>query len=186
VWINCERTDRKRKVPSFRAGTQGSPAAKILKGGKMPNNDDTAAKLGSLLIQGFKMLSDACPDCDTPLMQGKNGPKICVNCGDAEAPKSEKPRGQETPKAKAVGHKLPEHGYSEGIPYRPFANPNGPPEAAVFAENVLLKEIKNVAAHLEQTSVEMNNTGDLKARQVQIEYLRQCAETVKALQSIRL
>jgi len=150
----------------------------------MPNKDDTAAKLGSLLIQGFKMLSDACPDCDAPLMQGKNGPKICVNCGDAEAPNPGNQRGQEN--TKALGHKLPEHGYSEGIPYRPFANPDGPPEAAVFAESVLLKEIKNVAAHLEQTSVECVDTGDLKARQVQVEYLRQCAETVKALQSIRL
>jgi len=149
----------------------------------MPNKDDTAAKLGSLLIQGFKMLSDACPDCDAPLMQGKNGPKICVNCGDAEAPKTQKPRGQDN--TKSLGHKLPEHGYSEGIPYRPFGNPDGPPEAAIFAENILLTEIKNVAAHLEQTAAEVVNTDDLKARQVQVEYLRQCAETVKALQSIR-
>jgi len=152
----------------------------------MPNKDDTAAKLGSLLIQGFKMLSDACPVCDAPLMQGKNGPKICVNCGDAEeAPNPGKPRGQQNAKP-VVGHKLPDHGYSEGIPYRPFANPNGPPEDAVFAESILLTEIKNVAAHLEQNAAEFVNMDELKVRQVKVEYLRQCAEAVKVLQSIRL
>jgi len=142
--------------------------------------DDVSAKLGSLLLKGYKMLADSCPDCSNVLMQDKKGLVICVNC-NASGPKPvEVDAGN--------AHKLPAHGYSDGFPYRVPTEKEGPPEGAYYAEGVLLREIKAVALQLEKgRDQKLEDTNEtLKDGQVKMEYIRQCAETIKSLQGIRM
>ncbi|HUV54599.1 MAG TPA: Sjogren's syndrome/scleroderma autoantigen 1 family protein [Candidatus Krumholzibacteriaceae bacterium] len=43
-------------------------------------SEGSMKKMGELLRQGARMLSDACPECGTPLFQLKNGDTICPMC----------------------------------------------------------------------------------------------------------
>ena len=43
-------------------------------------SEGSVKKMGELLRQGARMLSDACPECGTPLFQLRNGDTICPMC----------------------------------------------------------------------------------------------------------
>jgi len=147
--------------------------------------DDVSAKLGSMLLKGYKMLADSCPKCSNVLMQDKRGVVICINCKADEELIPIPSSVMEIDPARA--HKLPEHGYSEGFPYR---SKEGTPESAYYAEGVLLKEIKTMALTLEKGTPDLliceDVKGMIKDRGVIIEHIRQCAETIKSLQGIRM
>ncbi|KAI3429226.1 hypothetical protein D9Q98_005325 [Chlorella vulgaris] len=41
-----------------------------------------SSNMGQLLLEGWAMLADTCPDCGVPLMRHPSGaPMLCVNCG---------------------------------------------------------------------------------------------------------
>ncbi|KAG0056012.1 hypothetical protein BGZ83_006625 [Gryganskiella cystojenkinii] len=43
--------------------------------------DKVSAAMGSYMLQGWTMLNDGCPDCNTPLMRNREATsQICVNC----------------------------------------------------------------------------------------------------------
>ncbi len=43
-------------------------------------SEGSIKKMGELLRQGARMLSDTCPECGTPLFQLRNGDTICPMC----------------------------------------------------------------------------------------------------------
>ena len=43
-------------------------------------SEGSVKKMGELLRQGARMLSDTCPECGTPLFQLRNGDTICPMC----------------------------------------------------------------------------------------------------------
>jgi UPF0148 protein len=43
-------------------------------------SEGSVKKMGDLLRQGARMLSDACPECGTPLFQLKDGETVCPMC----------------------------------------------------------------------------------------------------------
>lgn len=51
-----------------------------------------SANMGSLLLQGWTMLADACPDCGVPLMR-RDAETVCVNCTQSPPPSSALPNG---------------------------------------------------------------------------------------------
>ena len=44
------------------------------------NYDDISQRLASLLLQGFCLLTDVCPECGNLLMKSKVGDIVCVKC----------------------------------------------------------------------------------------------------------
>ncbi|KAF9981729.1 hypothetical protein BGZ75_006918 [Mortierella antarctica] len=47
----------------------------------MDNTDRVSAAMGQYMLQGWAMLNDGCPDCNTPLMRNREATsQICVNC----------------------------------------------------------------------------------------------------------
>lgn len=65
---------------------------------------DTSKRLGALLLQGWAMLAENCPDCQVPLMRDRsNEDRLCVNCDTTYLPG---PDGGL--RARAGGHGLPE------------------------------------------------------------------------------
>ncbi|KAG0257312.1 hypothetical protein BG011_004026 [Mortierella polycephala] len=48
---------------------------------KVTDADKVSAAMGSYMLQGWAMLNDGCPDCNTPLMRNREATsQICVNC----------------------------------------------------------------------------------------------------------
>ena len=52
-----------------------------------PSSDEASARLGRLLLQGWRMLDAACGSCNTPLMSSRGSDALhCVLCGDVDRP----------------------------------------------------------------------------------------------------
>ncbi|KAF9183313.1 hypothetical protein BGZ51_008130 [Haplosporangium sp. Z 767] len=48
---------------------------------RVADADKVSAAMGSYMLQGWAMLNDGCPDCNTPLMRNREATsQICVNC----------------------------------------------------------------------------------------------------------
>ena len=46
--------------------------------------DQSSKKMGQLLLQGWAMMADSCPDCFVPIMKNrKNNEEVCVICDKA-------------------------------------------------------------------------------------------------------
>ena len=39
--------------------------------------------MGTLLLQGYAMLEETCPDCNVPIMRSRSKEELCVVCGQA-------------------------------------------------------------------------------------------------------
>ena len=39
--------------------------------------------MGELLLQGWAMMGESCPDCFVPIMKSRNKEEVCVVCGTA-------------------------------------------------------------------------------------------------------
>ena len=55
--------------------------------------------MGTLLLQGWAMLNEVCPDCNIPIMRNRNKTEeICCVCGTAykEQPSQKQTPAQET------------------------------------------------------------------------------------------
>ena len=45
--------------------------------------DNCSARMGTLLLQGWAMLEQVCPDCDVPIMRSRKKEEICCSCDTA-------------------------------------------------------------------------------------------------------
>ncbi|XP_076463531.1 protein ZNRD2-like [Babylonia areolata] len=48
-------------------------------------SDKISKMMGDYLLKGYKMLAVTCPDCDTILLQTKQGTKYCVACNELDS-----------------------------------------------------------------------------------------------------
>jgi len=67
-------------------------------------SEGSMKKMGELLRQGARMLSDACPECGTPLFQLSSGEVICPMCNRS----IKYVKGDADPKAEAHRERLEE------------------------------------------------------------------------------
>ncbi|NXC92148.1 SSA27 protein, partial [Cercotrichas coryphoeus] len=48
--------------------------------------DRASRAMGALLLRGYRMLGNSCPQCGTILLQDREQRLLCVTCQDPEAP----------------------------------------------------------------------------------------------------
>jgi uncharacterized Zn finger protein (UPF0148 family) len=70
-------------------------------------SDALSKKMGDLLLQGWAMLEDTCPQCLFPIMRSKKGELVCVGCGPVEK-KQAQPKTPQKPVVKAEEKKVEE------------------------------------------------------------------------------
>ncbi|TNV74251.1 hypothetical protein FGO68_gene16246 [Halteria grandinella] len=46
--------------------------------------EEASKKIGQLLLQGWAMLNESCPECLQPIMKSKQGVRLCVQCNREE------------------------------------------------------------------------------------------------------
>ncbi|KAG0363205.1 hypothetical protein BG005_002354 [Podila minutissima] len=68
------------------------------------SSDKVSAAMGNYMLQGWALLNDGCPDCNTPLMRNREATnQICVNCElNPPVDPEETPSQEATPEAPAA------------------------------------------------------------------------------------
>ncbi|GJJ74832.1 UPF0148 protein [Entomortierella parvispora] len=76
--MTTEQLDPQPSIDPTSASATASNLASDLKNMDM---DKVSAAMGNYMLQGWTMLNDGCPDCNTPLMRNRESTsQICVNC----------------------------------------------------------------------------------------------------------
>lgn len=104
------------------------------------SNSESLKKMSKYLLNGAKMLQISCPDCNIPLIQEKNNPRIfCANClKEAKYVKDER-------EAKAVEAK-----YNYSFSSKPIL---------IELENILIGKLQNLSSKIgsESNLNDLNN-----------------------------
>ncbi|KAG9326962.1 hypothetical protein KVV02_001912 [Mortierella alpina] len=91
------------------------------------DTDRVSAAMGQYMLQGWAMLNDGCPDCNTPLMRNREATsQICVNC--ELNPPVDPEEAEMTP-----ARQQPETGVEETEAAQPAQLPPPPPMAPMSA-----------------------------------------------------
>ncbi|KAF9918275.1 hypothetical protein BX616_009667 [Lobosporangium transversale] len=68
-------------IDNTNVSTHASPNVINKQAVKIMDMDKVSAAMGTYMLQGWAMLNDGCPDCNTPLMCNREATsQICVNC----------------------------------------------------------------------------------------------------------
>ncbi|CAL8095301.1 unnamed protein product [Orchesella dallaii] len=146
--------------------------------------------IGKLLLEGYKMLAESCDICSTVLMQDRRGRVICVKCESASMANAVARRDEitvtTTGKISNGNLSLSNVTQENGVVQRGTQNGSNstvPPAISstiATGEEFLLKEIKNTISAMKPL-----NQADMQAKLCYIKYIRECADTIKSLQSLK-
>jgi len=122
--------------------------------------DSVAAKMGDMLLKGYKMLAVSCEICNNVLLQDKQGNTICVSCTTSEQDRS----------ARMLTSPL----LSADI--KPTGSGSTKPEDMDIGEAIDILNHEIITA-----SRQLGATNNCSAKMDIVSYIHKCAETVNLL-----